>query len=69
VTAATLVDHVYPHRGDRQLFWDRTWWASSCTPCHSGFKQRVEAAGQAALDALARRLGLPVRQAAEPQQR
>ena len=39
---ATLVDHIEPHRGDEVLFWDRDNLASSCAPCHSSFKQRLE---------------------------
>lgn len=61
VTAATLVDHLYPHRGDRTLFWRREWWVSSCGSCHSGFKQQIERTGRSALDDLARRLGLAPR--------
>lgn len=57
--AATLVDHLYPHRGDRGLFWLKTLWVSCCKPCHDGFKQRIERKGMIALDDLARRLGLP----------
>lgn len=57
-TAATLVDHLYPHRGDRDLFWRAEWWVSSCRSCHSGFKQALERLGRSALDTLARRLGL-----------
>lgn len=35
VTAATVVDHVVPHRGDRALFWAReTNWQSLCRACH-----------------------------------
>ncbi|MES2634034.1 MAG: HNH endonuclease signature motif containing protein [Pseudomonadota bacterium] len=45
-TAATVVDHKIPHRGDQKLFWDRKNWQSLCTPCHSGRKQRDEAAGR-----------------------
>lgn len=45
VTAATVVDHKVPHRGDRTLFWDRANWQSLCATCHSGRKQREEAAG------------------------
>jgi 5-methylcytosine-specific restriction endonuclease McrA len=60
VKAADLVDHFYPHRGDRQLFWNKTYWVSCCGDCHSGFKQRIERKGRAALDALAVRLGLPL---------
>ena len=59
LTAATLTDHLYPHRGDQAVFWNRTYWISSCAPCHDGFKQRVERRGRVALDALAHRLGLP----------
>ena len=58
IAAATVVDHLYPHRGDAALFWDERYWVSSCTPCHSGPKQAVEREGRAAIDALARRLGL-----------
>lgn len=61
VTAATLVDHYHPHRGDRGLFWVEEAWASSCTPCHSGPKQRLERQGPVALDRVARRLGFPSR--------
>lgn len=47
VTAATLVDHIEPHRGDMALFWDRSNWQPLCTPCHSSVKQIEEArAGQ-----------------------
>lgn len=59
VTPATLTDHLYPHRGDQVLFWNRTYWVSSCKPCHDGFKQRIERQGRFALDDLAARLGLP----------
>jgi 5-methylcytosine-specific restriction protein A len=31
---ATVVDHVVPHRGDQQLFWDEGNWAPACKPCH-----------------------------------
>jgi 5-methylcytosine-specific restriction protein A len=60
IAAATLVDHLYPHRGDRAVFWRREWWVSACAACHSGWKQALERQGRAALDALARRLGVPV---------
>lgn len=59
VRSADLTDHLYPHRGDRDLFWNRTYWVSACNDCHNGFKQRVERRGRLALDDLARRLGLP----------
>jgi 5-methylcytosine-specific restriction protein A len=64
VAAATLTDHLYPHKGDQAVFWDRRYWVSCCKPCHDGFKQRVERQGQMALDNLAARLGLPPLQSA-----
>lgn len=35
VTAGTDVDHIVPHRGDRQLFWDIANWQTLCHSCHS----------------------------------
>ena len=32
--AATVVDHVAPHRGDQRLFWDQSNWAPACKRCH-----------------------------------
>lgn len=34
VRAASLVDHVRPHRGDMALFWDKDNWESLCKTCH-----------------------------------
>jgi 5-methylcytosine-specific restriction endonuclease McrA len=42
VTAATVVDHITPHRGNEALFWDRSNWQSLCASHHSGEKQREE---------------------------
>jgi 5-methylcytosine-specific restriction protein A len=33
-TKATVVDHRKPHRGDRELFWNRSNWQSLCKHCH-----------------------------------
>ena len=41
-TAATVVDHIKPHRGDMHLFWDRSNWQSLCQPCHDSWKQSQE---------------------------
>lgn len=60
VSAAELVDHLYPHRGDRWLFWLKLLWVSCCARCHNGMKKQAEMSGRAALDALARRLGRPL---------
>lgn len=43
VTAACIVDHKIPHRGDEVLFWDRANWQSLCKPCHDIVKRREEA--------------------------
>ena len=35
VTAAGVVDHIVPHRGDKALFWDSDGnWQPLCKPCH-----------------------------------
>ena len=34
VTAANVVDHVIPHQGDQELFWDEANWQALCKPCH-----------------------------------
>lgn len=31
---ATVVDHVVPHRGDRDLFWRSSNWQGLCKTCH-----------------------------------
>ncbi|AWV07218.1 HNH endonuclease signature motif containing protein [Marilutibacter maris] len=42
VTAATIVDHKQPHRGDERLFWEPTNHQALCKPHHDGEKQREE---------------------------
>lgn len=42
VTAASVVDHIKPHRGDMALFWNRTNWQSLCAQCHSSAKAKEE---------------------------
>ena len=34
ITAATVVDHKAPHRGDPALFWDESNWQPMCKQCH-----------------------------------
>jgi 5-methylcytosine-specific restriction protein A len=43
--AATVVDHVVPHRGDMALFWDPKNRQSLCDTCHNSHKQRLEKSG------------------------
>ncbi|MCH2551259.1 MAG: HNH endonuclease [Alcanivorax sp.] len=45
VAAATVVDHIVPHRGDMKLFWRRSNWQALCKPCHDIDKQRLERGG------------------------
>ena len=42
---ATVTDHVEPHRGDPEKFWDEANWAALCKPCHDGAKQELEKSG------------------------
>lgn len=46
VTAACVVDHVKPHRGDMLIFWDRSQWQALCKPCHDRDKAKMERAAQ-----------------------
>lgn len=32
--SATVIDHIVPHKGDSQLFWDESNWQSLCKKCH-----------------------------------
>ncbi len=34
VTPVYVTDHIVPHRGDYDLFWDESNWQSLCNPCH-----------------------------------
>lgn len=34
-SASTVVDHIEPHRGDPEKFWDATNWQGVCAPCHN----------------------------------
>lgn len=45
VAAASVVDHIAPHRNDQALFWDRANWQALCKPCHDSHKQRAERSG------------------------
>jgi 5-methylcytosine-specific restriction protein A len=46
VTAATVVDHKTPHRGDQALFWNQANWQSLCATHHSSDKQIEEKNGE-----------------------
>lgn len=50
VTAATVVDHVIPHKGDEALFWDQEGnWAALCAKCHNVKTSREGAFGRPVL--------------------
>ena len=34
-TLATVVDHIVPHKGDLDLFWDESNWRPCCQSCHN----------------------------------
>lgn len=34
LTPATVVDHIIPHRGDKELFWNEENWQALCKSCH-----------------------------------
>ena len=46
-TAATVVDHIKPHKGDMELFWDSSNWQPLCKMCHDSIKAREEVRGEA----------------------
>ncbi|MEZ2132481.1 MULTISPECIES: HNH endonuclease [unclassified Sinorhizobium] len=43
-TSKLVADHHIPHRGDPELFWDRTNLTCLCEACHSTEKQKEEQA-------------------------
>ena len=35
VVAAVVVDHINPHKGDDESFWNEENWQGLCVPCHN----------------------------------
>jgi 5-methylcytosine-specific restriction protein A len=35
LSAATIVDHIVPHKGDPNLFWNQSNWQALCRRCHN----------------------------------
>ena len=33
-TKGTVVDHIVPHKGNKELFWNRQNWQTLCKECH-----------------------------------
>jgi len=42
VTAANVVDHIIPHQGNQELFWDESNWQSLCRSHHDSDKAEQE---------------------------
>ena len=40
--AASVVDHIRPHKGSRTLFWDERNWQALCKPCHDAKTARED---------------------------
>lgn len=47
-TSLLVADHIRPHRGDVDLFWDESNLQCLCKTCHDTVKQREEAAARRA---------------------
>lgn len=43
---ASVVDHIKPHRGNQDLFWDKSNHAALCRHCHNSYKQKLEKSGR-----------------------
>ena len=43
--AASVVDHIVPHKGDHKLFWNPKNHQALCKHCHDKHKQRLERSG------------------------
>ena len=41
LTPANTVDHITPHRGDPERFWNRDGWQPLCAPCHTDPRQEA----------------------------
>lgn len=66
LVAAEVVDHWYPHRGLKWLFWTRALWVPMTKAWHDEWKQRLEARGEGALDEMGMQLGLTPLSLLEP---
>ena len=57
ITPATVVDHIIPHKGDDELFWDTANWQALCKSCHDSVKQKEESGK---IDGACDQMGNPV---------
>ena len=42
LTAASVVDHITPHKGNTELFWSVDNWQAMCKPCHDAKTARED---------------------------
>lgn len=42
ITVAGVVDHITPHKGDMNAFWDIDNWQALCPPCHDSKTARED---------------------------
>ena len=47
ITAATVVDHIRPHRGNLDRFWDRDNLQPLCKTCHDSVAEQKDRLGYA----------------------
>jgi 5-methylcytosine-specific restriction endonuclease McrA len=45
IEAASVCDHIEPHKGDPGLFWDTSNIQTLCKSCHDSLKQSMEKRG------------------------
>lgn len=45
-TKATVLDHITPHKGNREAFFDRSNLQPLCKTCHDSHKKRMEMSGR-----------------------
>lgn len=46
LSAASVVDHRIPHKGDAARFWDQSGWQAICKRCHDAGKQSQDRTGR-----------------------
>lgn len=46
VRPSSVVDHIIPHNGSVELFWDRSNWQALSQWCHDSYKRRLERTGR-----------------------
>jgi len=47
LTPTAVTDHIVPHKGDRELFWDQSNWQPLCKSCHDSKTAREDGPARA----------------------